>query len=99
MGLMHWLRGGDDSKSGTASAMGTALAEIDRLFRPSRHKQTEHVMDSRRRRGDIPSAGDFDPDSGTLILRPSADAKDITGTTGAADPHADDPDEDAPGRQ
>ena len=52
MGLMRWMRGGDDN-SATAAAVSAGLAEIDGLFRPSRHKQTEHVEEAKRKRVDI----------------------------------------------
>jgi len=55
MGLMRWLRGGDDN-SASASVISAGLAEIDGLFRPSRHKQTEHVEQMKRKRADLAAA-------------------------------------------
>src|SRR5215475_14352466 len=70
MGLMRWLRGGDEN-SATANAMGAGMAEIDALFRPSKHKQTEHVQESRRRRVDVHNGADsgVDLDSGLAVIR------------------------------
>jgi Family of unknown function (DUF6191) len=70
MGLLRWMRGGDDN-SAAGNALGAGMAEIDALFRPSKHKQTEHVQESRRRRVDIASGADsdIDLDSGVAVIR------------------------------
>jgi hypothetical protein len=68
MGFMRWLRGGDDNTSAT-SAVSAGLAEIDGLFRPSKHKQTEHVEEQKRRRVDVASAGGIDLDRGVAVIR------------------------------
>jgi hypothetical protein len=68
MGLLRWLRGGDDNSAAT-SAMSAGLAEIDGLFRPSRHKQTEHIEESKRRRIDVSNAGGIDLDRGVAVIR------------------------------
>jgi len=70
MGLLRWLRGDDDAVTGALSA---GLAEIDGLFRPSRHKQTEHVEESKRRRVDVRSSGGIDLDRGVAVIRPKED--------------------------
>jgi len=69
MGLLRWMRGGDDNTAAT-SVVSAGLAEIDGLFRPSKHKQTEHVEESKRRRVDVSSsAGGIDLDRGVAIIR------------------------------
>src|SRR4051794_40381476 len=69
MGLLRWMRGGDDNSAAT-SAVSAGLAEIDGLFRPSKHKQTEHIEESKRRRVDVSSgAGGIDLEGGVAIIR------------------------------
>jgi hypothetical protein len=68
MGFMRWLRGGDEDSSAT-SMVSAGLAEIDGLFRPSKHKQTEHVEEQGRRRIDVASAGGVDLDRGVAVIR------------------------------
>ncbi len=70
MGLLRWMRGGDDN-SAAGNALGAGMAEIDALFRPSKHKQTEHIQESRRRRVDIANGADSDVDlnSGFAVIR------------------------------
>lgn len=69
MGFLQWLRGTDN----TATAMVSAgLAEIDGLFRPSKHKQTEHVEESKRRRIDVANSADVDLDRGVAVIRTPA---------------------------
>ena len=70
MGLLRWMRGGDDN-SAAGNALGAGMAEIDALFRPSKHKQTEHIQESRRRRVDvvIGADSDVDLDSGVAVIR------------------------------
>ncbi len=88
MGLMRWMRGGDDN-SATANALGAGMAEIGALFRPSKHKQTEYIHESRRRRSDIGSgagsgvdlemgiAGGRRPERGDVAAVPD-DSDDLT---------------------
>jgi len=71
MGLLRWMRGGDDN-SATSSALGAGLAEIDALFRPSRHKQTEHIQEARRKRHDAAQGNGVDLDRGIVVIRPNA---------------------------
>jgi hypothetical protein len=72
MGLLRWLRGGDD-ETATAGAISAGLAEIDGLFRPTRHKQTEHVEQQKRRRVDVGNASGIDLDRGVAVIRPRRD--------------------------
>jgi len=72
MGILRWLRGGDDNSAAT-SAMSAGLAEIDGLFRPSRHKQTEHVEQMKRKRLDVSNGRGIDLDSGIAVIRPKKD--------------------------
>jgi hypothetical protein len=72
MGLMRWMRGGDDN-SATAAAVSAGLAEIDGLFRPSRHKQTEHVEEAKRKRVDVANGAGIDLERGVATVR-SGDA-------------------------
>src|SRR2546430_9665894 len=68
MGFLRWLRGGDENGA-TASVISAGLAEIDGLFRPSKHKQTEHVEESKRRRIDVANGAGIDLDRGAAVLR------------------------------
>jgi hypothetical protein len=68
MGLLRWLRGGDDN-SAAASVISAGLAEIDGLFRPSKHKQTEHIEESKRRRIDVANGAGIDLDRGVAVIR------------------------------
>jgi hypothetical protein len=69
MGFMRWLRGGDENSAAT-SAVSAGLAEIDGLFRPSKHKQTEHIQESKRKRVDVAASG-IDLERGVAVI-PSA---------------------------
>jgi hypothetical protein len=97
MGLMRWLRGGDGSSSASAGALSSALAEIDGLFRPSRHKQTEYVESARRRRVDVHNGAGIDLDRGVAVIRAAGAAAPHDGpgaaapdrSPGAAAPHHD----------
>lgn len=64
------MRGGDEN-SAAGNALGAGMAEIDALFRPSKHKQTEHIQESRRRRVDVANGADSDVDldSGFAVIR------------------------------
>jgi hypothetical protein len=76
MGILRWLRGGDENNAAT-SVISAGLAEIDGMFRPSKHKQTEHVEESKRRRIDVANGAGIDLDRGVAVLRsrpkPAAD--------------------------
>lgn len=77
MGFLRWLRGGDDNTSAT-SVISAGLAEIDGLFRPSRHKQTEHVEETRRRRVDVATGAGIDLDRGVAVVRAQPGDRDGT---------------------
>ncbi len=84
MGLMRWLRGGDEN-SAASQMISAGLAEIDALFRPGRHKQTEYIEETKRRRIDV-SNGDVDLEHGIVVIRrPPAGATDPAGTARQAD--------------
>ncbi len=72
MGLMRWMRGGDEDTSAT-SVISAGLAEIDGLFRPSKHKQTEHVEASKRKRVDVKSGAGVDLEHGVAVVRARPD--------------------------
>ena len=80
MGILRWLRGGDENGA-AASAISAGLAEIDGLFRPSKHKQTEHVEESKRKRIDVANGAGIDLDRGVAVLR----AKRKPGSAAAVD--------------
>jgi hypothetical protein len=71
MGLLRWLRGGDENNA-AAGIMSAGMAEIDGLFRPSKHKQTEHIEESKRRRIDVANGAGIDLDRGVAVLRPKS---------------------------
>lgn len=71
MGLLRWMRGGDENTA-TSNAVSAGLAELDALFRPSKHKQTEHIEESRRRRVDIGNGSDVDLELGIAVIRPKS---------------------------
>jgi hypothetical protein len=66
--VLRWLRGGDENDA-AANAISAGLAELDALFRPSKHKQTEHVEESKRRRVDAATGQGIDLDRGIAIIR------------------------------
>ena len=72
MGILRWLRGGDENGA-AASAISAGLAEIDGLFRPSKHKQTEHVEESKRRRIDVANGAGIDLDNNVAVIRRKVD--------------------------
>ncbi len=73
MGLLRWMRGDDDSTS--AGMMSAGLAEIAGLFQPTRHKQTEHVEETTRRRLDSAYGTGVDLDRGVAVIRLSRPAE------------------------
>ena len=68
MGLLKWIRGDDENSTSTAM-MSAGLAEIAGLFQPTRHKQTEHVEETNRRRIDVANGTGIDLDRGVIILK------------------------------
>src|SRR4051794_14969730 len=83
MGLMRWMRGGDENSASTA-AISAGLAEIDGLFRPSKHKQTEHIAESKRKRVDVANGSDVDLDTGTAVIRSVKPTGGATATSSRA---------------
>jgi hypothetical protein len=79
VGFMRWLRGGDEN-NGAAAMMSAGLAEIAGLFQPSRHKQTEHIEETKRRRIDVANGTGVDLDRGIAVLRrkPAEPEPDLT---------------------
>jgi hypothetical protein len=73
MGILRWLRGGEENGA-AASVISAGLAEIDGLFRPSKHKQTEHVEESKRKRIDVANGAGIDLDGGFAVIRRSESA-------------------------
>jgi hypothetical protein len=73
MGLMRWMRGGDENSNATAM-ISAGLAEIDGLFRPSRHKQTEHVEEAKRKRVDVANGAGIDLERGVAMVSVEAGA-------------------------
>jgi hypothetical protein len=84
MGILRWLRGGDENGA-AASAISAGLAEIDGLFRPSKHKQTEHIEESKRRRVDVANGAGIDLDNNVAVIRRKTDPDSV----GAAEIHGD----------
>jgi hypothetical protein len=80
VGLLRWIRGGDENTTST-SMMSAGLAEIAGLFQPTRHKQTEHVEEASRRRLDVANGSGVDLDRGVIVIRRAAAA-----TTSADEP-------------
>ncbi|CAM3335247.1 hypothetical protein STSO111631_14395 [Stackebrandtia soli] len=59
MGLLRWLRGGDDADS-SVGGMSAGLAEIEAIFVPSKRKQTELVEEQFNARIDVASGQPLD---------------------------------------
>jgi hypothetical protein len=82
MGFMRWLRGGDENSAAT-SAVSAGLAEIDGLFRPSKHKQTEHIQETKRKRVDIAASG-IDLERGVAVIPSKDGAEDLEADAAAS---------------
>jgi hypothetical protein len=67
VGLLRWIRG--DGNSTSTSMMSAGLAEIAGVFQPTRHKQTEHIEESNRRRLDATNGTGVDLDRGVIVIR------------------------------
>lgn len=93
MGLMRWLRGGEENSAATG-VISAGLAEIDALFRPSKHKQTEHIQETRRRRVDVHNGAGIDLDRGVAVIRRPSGADPAAPPP--AGPPADRPDDAGP---
>jgi len=83
VGFMQWLRGSNDTTSAMLSA---GMAEIDALFRPSKHKQTEHIEETKRRRVDLGNGTGIDLDRGIAIIRTSTGPVATEADPAGADP-------------
>ncbi len=68
MGLLRWIRGGDEDTAST-SMMSAGLAEVAGLFQPTRHKQTEHIQETNRRRIEVANGAGIDLERGVLIVK------------------------------
>lgn len=70
MGLLRWLRGGDDVDS-TVTGMSTGLAELESVFMPSKRKQTELIEQQSQSRIDMETGeplNHIDLDSGVAVV-------------------------------
>jgi hypothetical protein len=54
--------------------ISAGMAEIDGLFRPSRHKQTEHVEEAKRKRVDVANGAGVDLERGVAMVAVEATA-------------------------
>jgi hypothetical protein len=68
VGLLKWIRGDDENATSTAM-FSAGLAEIAGLFQPTRHKQTEHVEETNRRRIDVANGTGIDLERGVIIVK------------------------------
>ena len=74
MGLLKWIRGDDENTTATGM-LSAGLAEVAGLFQPTRHKQTEHVEETNRRRIDVANGTGIDLENSVFIVRrPKAQA-------------------------
>ncbi len=76
MGLMRWMRGGDDADS-SAGMLSAGLAELGGFFSPGQRKQTEHVEEMKRLRKEVHSSDSpskIDLDRGIAVIRRSKPA-------------------------
>jgi hypothetical protein len=60
--------------------ISAGMAEIDGLFRPSRHKQTEHVEEAKRKRVDVANGAGVDLERGVAMV-----ALEVTAVATATD--------------
>lgn len=70
MGLLRWLRGGDDA-DGSVTGMSTGLAEIESVFMPSKRKQTELIEEQSQSRIDAETGeplNHIDLDGGVVVV-------------------------------
>jgi hypothetical protein len=68
LGLLKWIRGDDENATSTAM-LSAGLAEVAGLFQPTRHKQTEHIDETTRRRIDVANGTGIDLERGVIIVR------------------------------
>jgi hypothetical protein len=67
VGLLRWIRGEENSTS--TAMLSAGLAEFAAIFQPTRHKQTEHIDESSRRRVDLGTGTSVDLDRGVAIIQ------------------------------
>jgi hypothetical protein len=76
VGLLKWIRGDDENNTSTGM-LSAGLTEFAGLFQPTRHKQTEHIDETNRRRLDVANGTGVDLERGVVVLRrPKAAAAD-----------------------
>ena len=80
MGLLKWIRGDDENSTSTAM-LSAGLAEVAGLFQPTRHKQTEHVEEAKRKRVDVANGAGIDLERGVAMV--SVDAGAVATVTDA----------------
>lgn len=81
MGLLRWLRGGDEV-DGSVTGMSTGLAEIESVFMPSKRKQTELIEEQSQSRIDVETGEPLnliDLDSGVAVVhrKPSRTGEEL----------------------
>lgn len=77
MGLLRWLRGGDDNTtSGGGFSLG--MAEMEAVFNPGKRHQTELVEDQKHSQVDLQDGENFGDDelTGLLVGEPFSDEPD-----------------------
>jgi hypothetical protein len=67
VGLLKWIRG-DDENSTSTGMLSAGLAEVAGIFQPTRHKQTEHVEETKRRRIDVANGTGVDLDRAVFVV-------------------------------
>jgi hypothetical protein len=71
--------------------ISAGMAEIDGLFRPSRHKQTEHVEEAKRKRVDVANGAGVDLERGVAMVAALSPVATATEGEGAEQDAADRP--------
>jgi|GEM_PF-3704485 len=74
MGLLRWMRGGDENNDASVAGMSTGLAEIEAIFTPSKRKQTELIEEQSISRFDAETGQPLnmiDLDGGTALVHSS----------------------------
>lgn len=83
MGLLRWLRGGDDANA-SVNGMSTGLAEIDAVFMPSKRKQTELIEEQNHARVDVQTGEPLDRvdlDNGVAVVHRRSSAVELDHVT------------------
>lgn len=80
MGLLQWMRGGDDADS-SVTGMSAGLAEIEAVFMPNKRKQTELIEEQTQARIDV-STGEpldqIDLDNGVAVVHRRPSTAEVT---------------------